>query len=446
MQTKIIGATLCFWVLWFLPLHASGQNADSTWTLEKCIEYALQKNIQVQKAYLTNDINKVNADQSKYNRLPSVSASISHNFLMSKLENDYGKYGSYMGSNNSSYSVSSSVTLFNGFKIKNNIRQSKLTYEAGKYDAETTKETISLSVLNAYLEVLYAEEQVKNSQKQVESIEQQVKLAEERFALGAISKSDYLQVKSELASEKQTVASSESTLAIDRVTLMQLLEIPLNDSFAIYHPSFDSTINEGRVPQTDSIYTYSLTIKPQVKSAQLNKESAEISVDIARAGYMPSLSLTAEVSSGFTNLYDGDPYGFQVKNKLTPLVGFTLTIPIFQNNSVRAKVDVAKINIKTAELTETSTKNDLRKSIEQASVDVVSAQKEFEANTEAYNSALESFQVAQEKYNQGLINFVNFLIQKTNLITAENDLLQSKYKLIFNYKTLDFYSGNALTL
>jgi len=425
---------------------AKGQTADSSWTLQKCIEYSLQQNIQVRKTSLTTDINKVYAEQSKASVFPSLNASVSQNFGWNKSLNSAGQYSSYSGSNGTNYGVNSSVTLYNGGQIRNSIKQDDLTYKASQFDTETIKESISMSVLNAFLQVLYAEEQVKNTQRQIESTMEQLSLAEERIKVGVISKSEYLQVKAQLATEKLTLANAESQFAINRIALMQLMELPASSNFSIDHPNFENAVSLNRNVISDSIYSQALAIKPQIKSAELNKQNAQLGVEIAKAGYLPSLILSTGLSTGYSSSMSGLAYDYQVKNKISPSVGLSLSIPIFQNKQVRSRVAIAKIQTYNAELSENDTKNQLRKVIEQASVDVASAEKRFDASVEEYNATKESYLVSTEKFNQGLLNSVDYLIQKTNMIAAESNLLQSKYSLIFSYKTLDFYTGIPLTL
>lgn len=417
---------------------------DHTLSLAECINYALEKNISVQENFLTNEINKINAEQIKANRFPSLSASASQNFLWQKQSDLNNTYGDYKSSNNTSFSLNSSVKLYNGFRINNSIKQANLSYEAGKYNVETIKESVSLSVLDAYLQVLYAEEQVKNTENQILATTQQLALSEERLRLGAIAQSDYLQVKSELSNEKLTLANAQSQLALSRVTLMQLMEYPLNDSFAIEHTELEipSNITEA---SADTIYNIALQIKPQIKSSEINKRVSELDIVIAKSGYLPVLSLNGSLSTGYISGM-GTAYDYQISNKIAPSVGLTLSVPIFQNKQVKSSVAIAKIGTQTATLNELNTRNQLRKSVEQACVNVQSAITQYEATLESYNSTKESYNVTQEKFNQGLVNSVDFLIQKNKLITAESELLQSKYNLVFSKKVLDFYTGTPLTL
>jgi outer membrane protein len=446
MKTLISSVIFSILLQWFSATDAFGQKKDTVWTLQSSIQYALQQNIQVQKTGLTNEVNKVNAEQARESRFPSVSASASQDFYWSKPLGLDGKYGNYAGQNTSSFGINSSVTLYNGGKTRNSIKQADINYQAGQYDVETMKESISLNILNAYLQILYAEEQVKNSEKQVEVTADQLRLADERVKLGAISNADYLQVKSQLASEKQTLANAQSLLDIDRVTLEQLMELPVSPDFSIAHPELDKLVNSKLTPSADSIYNIALGIKPQIKSADLNKQSAQLDVNMARADFQPQLSLNGGISTGYASSNSGLAYDYQINNRLTPSVGLTLSIPIYQNKQVRSKVEIAKIGTQNAALSETDTKNQLRKAIEQVCVDVTTAEKRYQAGLEDYDANQESYQVASEKFNQGLLNSVDYLVQKTNLITAESNLLQAKYNLIFSYKILDFYSGVPLTL
>ncbi len=413
------------------------------WTLEGCIGYALTQNIQVRKSVLSNNRLEYYADQAKAQRFPSVNASMNQNFNWSK-STASGATG-LTGSNGSNYSVNSGVTIYNGSRINNSIKQAELDIEGGKYSLETTKESISLNILNAFLQVLFAEEQVKNTAKQIESTNEQLNLANERLKLKIISQADFAQVKSQLASEKLTMANAESQLAIAKVNLMQLMELPVIASFNIAHPEFGEGINENRVTDVKSVYETSLSIKPQIKYAAINKDIAAIDEKIARAGYYPVLSASGGISSSFTTLAT-DMYFDQLNNGIRPSAGLSLSIPIYQKKQVKTNIAVAKIGYENAILTETDTKNQLRKNIEQACLDVTSAQIEYEASLEKYRATQEASSLSDEKFKQGIINSVDYLVSKTNLLVSESQLLQSKYNLIFSYKVLDFYTGIPLSL
>jgi outer membrane protein len=423
--------------------YIKGQS--KVWALDDCIKYALEQNIQVLKAKVSNNITEENLKLAKSAWYPSISSSARQNFDWSNKLNTTSGSTVFTGTNGTNISVSSGMTVYNGFKLHNAVKKAETDYEANKYNTEVIKETVSLNVLNAYLQVLYAEEQVKNSNNQITSTIEQLNLAEERLKLGAIANSDYLQVKSQLATEKQTLASAQSQLTINRITLMQLMELPETNDFLIEHPNLDSLIDQKRSPDPKEVYQISLGIKPEVRNAELNKKSSQISVDLARANYFPDLSMNAGLSTLYSSGSVGSSFGYQVKNNISPAIGLTASFPIYLNRQVRTNVEVAKKNSTNAELDELNIKNQLRKAIEQACQDVISSQIEYEASIEAYQAVKESFEVASEKFFQGLMNSVDFLIQKTSYISAESAFLQSKYKLIFSYKVLDFYSGQPLS-
>ena len=423
-------------------LKVSAQQ-ENIWTLDDCITYALERNITIRKNEVSNRRNELYAEQARAQRFPSLNASINQNFNWTN--SNSGSATGFSGSNGSNYSLNSGVTIFNASRLSNQIRQADLDIESGKYQLETAKESISLSILDAYLQILYAEEQVNNSRKQIEATQGQLKLAVERLQLKVISEADYAQVKAQLASEKLTLANSESQLAISRVNLMQLMELPVTDSFNISHPDLSGSLNQNRLPDVSSVYETSLAIKPQIKNASVNKEIAALDEKIARAGFYPTLSASTGIGSAYSSRTD-DAYFSQINDGINPSLGFSLAIPIYQKKQAKTNVAVAKLGYQDAELSEINTMNELRKNIEQACQDVISAQTEYEASLESFNSTLESSRLSDEKFIQGMINSVDYMVSKTNLIVAESRLLQSKFNLIFSYKVLDFYSGIPLTI
>ncbi len=443
-----INYLLIFSVLFSLTgKNVSGQNSHP-WSLNQCILYALDHNLRVKQSLLTTDVNKVTSEQTKANRLPVVNGSTRQNFSWNSVQN-FSNIGSNFVSStsiNSSFSLNASETLYNGSKINNNIKQTEINYEAGKYDSETQKETISLNVLTAFLNLLFAEEQVKNNANQILVTEGELKLANERYTLGAIANSDVLIVKSQLATEKQTLANSEGQVSTSRVTLMQLMELPVNNEFTVGHPDLSNLVVKQTKPDPAAIYQIALGIKPQIKSAELGTKSAKLNVDIAKGNYLPNLSLSAGLGTDYFSTAKSLAYSQQIYHNLSPTVGLTLSIPIYENKQLKSQVQIAQIGTQKADLQLQDTENQLRKAIESACTDVISAENEYAASLEQYNSTLESSNVATEKFNQGLINSIDYLVQKTNLITSESTLLQSKYRLIFSYKTLDFYTGIPLTL
>lgn len=417
---------------------------QGAWTYDKCIDYALEQNISVKQAELNVNKYNLNYRQSKYDQLPSVSGSVSQQFGMSKeYDQNTDTYGDYETSTSTSYGVSASVSLFNGLKQKNEIEQSKLQLESGKYYSETVKESIELNILDAYLAILYAQEEVNNANKQIETTNEQLVLAEERYKLGIISKSDLLEVKSELASEKLTLANAASTLTIQKIALMQLMDLPVTNDFEVAFPDIDKLLPSIDDEDAALIYQQAVQIKPEIKEAELNVESSTLDKKIAKADLFPSLSFNAGLSSGLSGS-DNFELSTQISNSLTPSAGLTLSIPIFQKNQVRTNIKLAQISIESSMLDEIDVKNSLRKEIEQAVADLNTASIKYLASEEQYEASKEAYVVAEEKYNLGIINSVDFMLVKNDMIEAESTLLQTKYNLLFSSKIIDFYAGTPI--
>lgn len=236
------------------------------WTVNDCIDYALSKNIEVRKSYLSTQGNELSLELNKANLLPSLTGSASNNHNWNKsFDQETGQYGGLSGSNSTSYGLSTGITLFNGFKMRNSIEQEKLNMESGKYYSETVKESMALSILNAYLQILYAQESVSNAREQIKSTTEQLAFVEERLNVGVISNADYLQIKSELASEKLTLAHAKSTLSIAKVNLMQLIELPVDDQFEVAAPDLTHLLELKDQVNAEDIYTQALGFKPEIK-------------------------------------------------------------------------------------------------------------------------------------------------------------------------------------
>jgi outer membrane protein len=376
----------------------------------------------------------------KASRFPIVDGSARQSFGWADEYSTGSNTYSFNGSNNTSFAVSSSVTIYAGLRLQQSIKQSEIDYKAGEFDIETMKEAISLNIMDVFLQILYAEELVKNDQNQVELTNKQLGLADERLKLGVISKSDYLQVKSQMAIEKQNIATAQGLLTTNKVTLMQLMELPITNDFEIEQPDLTNLINKSRNSLPDSVYQIALAIKPQIKGAALRSESISMGIGIANSAYMPRISLDAGVSTGFNSM-NSSSYSSQFTRGFNPSIGLSLSVPIYHNQEISSTVELAKINSRNAIFDEQNTKNQLRKAIETACTNVFTAQNEFEASKEQLQAAQESYSVASEKYTQEIMNAVDLLIQKTNTNSAESNYLQAKYNLIFSYKTLDFYLG-----
>lgn len=437
MRTKLFTTVLV--ILIFMSPALTAQ--EKQWTLAECIGYALNENIQVRKAGVSVSVGELTLQQAKDNRLPGLNASLGENLGWQQKTDSFGET-SLGSSSRTSASVSSSLTLFDGFQLRNQIRQAGLDYKTLQFSTDQTKESVSLSIMSAYLQVLYAEENVTNSRNQADATRGELVLASERLSLGAIANSEYLQVKTQLATEEANLTNSVNNLKMAKVNLMQLMEYPVDEIFEIARPDMAAIISMVPSADANEVYEEALQVKPQVKIAALNREGAALDLEIARGGFYPSVSVNAGMSTGFSQAAE---MGSQLKNGFSPSVGISASIPIFRNNQNRSAVARAQYGITTSELDELNTRNQLRKEVEQAVLDAESAMTSYHAAVNQYEASLESYNVAEEKFKLGAMNSIDFLIQKTNLNSAESNLLQAKYELVYSNKIIDFYKGIQLS-
>ncbi len=415
-------------------------------SVEECIVYAWENSTDIGRANNSVKIQDAYLIRSKAERQPNLyftgnqSLSSSRNYQYNETE------GIWTNSNSANLSISlgSEITLYNGAKLKNTITQGKTNLTASETDIQTQKELISLNVLSSYIVALLAVENVENYDAQLKSTEKQLELAEARKSAGIISTSDFLNIKSQYASDKATFIDAENTLRINLVALMQLMNMPIDYSFTIQEPNIDSLIKH--TPETDAnlIYNIALGLQPSIKSAKLYLESTEMNIKIAKADALPQLSLGGSIGTGYNSAMQYNNFSEQFSNKVVPTIGLSLSVPIFQRKKVKTNVTIANIQTQNEELTLIDLKNDLRKYIEQACIDYQTASSNYLALQEQYDAENESYHLSDEMFTQGMINSVDFLTSKNNLVTAENKLTQTKYNVLLQNKIIDYYMGKSI--
>lgn len=415
------------------------------YTFQQCLDQALTKNLTVRQQILTTSLKEVNLTQVQNSRFPSVDANVRQQY--SNVDNQSTLTGEWSreGTSSTSGSVNASLNLFSGLRIKNSIDQAKMDLLSGKADVEVQKETIILQVLDIYLQLLYSDEQVNNSKSQLDLIKQQLDLAKAKMETGSLSRADYLQVEAQYFSEQTTLTNAENLYESNRISLMQLMEMPVNKAFSIKKPDLSNLPLTLVTPDSYDLYLRALEIKPQIESAELSSKSAEMGVRIAKAGYLPSLSLDAGITTNYTDRVSQLSFSSQLNHNLTPALGLTLSIPIYKQGSTKAQVSSAMIQSDQAKIQLQSTQNQLRKSIENACLDFSASLSKYQSTSSQYQSSEASYEVATERFSRGVINTVDLLYQKTSVIQAQSALLQAKYNVLYASKVLDFYSGKEIT-
>ena len=423
--------------------------AQSKWNLRQCIDTAMNRNLTVLQSATTNETNRINFEQAKYQRYPNLSflgkETYNHYFTQSDLS------ANAMNALVGSAGFNSSVVLYGGGLLQKRIKQYSLDYQAGKLDVEKYKNDISLEITSAYLQILYDYEQIDLAKEILNQTNKQYDNTEILVKYGKLAQTSLTQMKAQVASQKYTLTKAESDLYISKVNLMLTMEIPVLDSFDVEKPLLpdSSAIQQVALVKGQDIYKTALNNQPQIKSAQIKSDIADISIEMAKAAYSPTLSLTGNLGTSYANsaktILGGD-YSVhdQLQNNISSSIGLSLSVPIFNNWATKANVQKAQINKQSVMLDKASTELQLRKDIEQAYADYVVAVKNYESALEYVRSTKETYANAEHKYNLGLITALDLLTERNNYITASSQFIQTKYQFFFKSKVLDFYQGKPL--
>ena len=425
---------------------ATMTKADESWTLQRCIDYAIENNIQVLQNDITAGQREIDLNSARSNRLPGVSASASQNWSFGR---GLSANNTYVNTNttSTSFSLGADVTLFAGHRIAGNIRQADLSLEAAKSDLERIKDDVRVQVAQAFIQIVYDRSILDVAQGQVGIDSMQVERLTALAAIGKASNAEVASQKATLAQSRLSVTQAENNLKLAILTLTQLLELPSPEGFDVVAPGTDD-LEFNILDSPESIYNQALGIKPAIRSEQLRLEQADAKVDLARSGYYPTLSLSAGASTNYytSSKMQSNPFGDQIKNNFGQYVGLNLSIPVFSRNSNRNNVHSAKLGQLTQQLQLDNTKKQLYKEIQQAYYNAVSSKNRYESSQEVEASAQESFQLVQAKYEGGKASITEFNESKNRLVTAQADVIKYRYEYLFNTALLEFYRNSSFEL
>lgn len=425
----------------FIPVAAFSQNK---WTLRECIDYARQENIQVKKSIITTESYNVDISQSKAALFPSLSGSVSQRYTNSQSPDGAGNYH-YEGLFNGQYTLSANWTVYNGGKNKNNIKQAQLKKEAQNLNTENIRNQTEISITQAYLQILYSRESIKNNENIVASDEEQLKQSKEFLDAGSITHSEYAQVEAQYSSDKYNLVQAQSSYESYKLQLKQLLELDYDEEIDIVFPEINDEDILLFIPSKYEVYRRALNIMPEVANSKLNIQLANLSKSSAKAGYLPTVSVTGSMGTG--NIFNNSPsFATQIGRNFNQSIGLTLSVPIFDNKQNKSNVKKAELDIQTAQLDLIDTEKTLLKTIETLYQDAVSGQSKYRAAKDQVKSSELSYQLVLEQYSLGMRNTVELTTEKNNYANALQSLLQAKYTALLSLKLLNFYQGQELTL
>jgi len=425
-------------------------NKPLRWNLSQCIDYAKKNNIQINSLRLSQLTAQQEYLLAKAGRLPNLSGAASETLIH---QNARGNVAIVNGSTvvtgggsgfttSGQYSLNSNVTIYNGNYINNNILQKNLDVESANFNIIQQENDITLQITQAYLTVLLDKENIVSDTSVANTSKAQVKLEQQRFNVGSVAKKDLIQIEAQNATDQYNLTTAMNTERGDLLTLKQLLLLPTDADFDIPKPDTIILNNKNLVPLKSAEDT-ALKNRPEIKNGQLGVDIAQYSVKLAQAGYKPTLTAGGAIGSQYSS---GSNYFSQLNNNFYQQIGLTLAVPIFTRRMVKTQMEEAKINVDQAQLTFSNTKITLSQTVERAYINVQNAQSQYDAAEVQFNFNKESYRIANEELKIGASSIVDFLLQKTMYVQAQQAFIQAKYNLLLTQKIYDFYRGVPVTL
>lgn len=433
-------------------MASTSLHAQKEWTLQECIDYALANNIQINQSKITRAQNQLDVHQSKAALFPSLSFSTNQNgswrpFSESTVNLSNGTMTTTRNttSYNGSYGLNANMTLWNGGRNTKNIKQSELTRDMSDLDIKQNENSIQEQITQLFVQILYETEAVQVNESILEGSIQQRDRAKVMVEVGSLAKVDLAQLEAQVSQDQYNVVNTKAQLENYKLQLKQLLEIVGPEDFNISTSNVSDAAVLATIPDRVDVYNTALTFRPEIQSSRLNIESSKLAIDIAKAGYLPTLSLSLSVG---TNNSSGLHTSFfkQVKNNMSNSLGISLSVPIFDQKSNLTSVRKAKLSYINSSLKLKDAENTLYSTIENYWLNATTSQQQYIYAKTNVESMQESFDLVSEQFRLGLKNIIELTTGKNNLLQAEQQLLQSKYTTLYNMAMLRFYQGNKIEL
>ncbi|MDP6922302.1 MAG: TolC family protein [Lutibacter sp.] len=435
---------------------------ETTWSLQDCIEHALQHNLSIKQQELNTALSEEDVVTAKGNFYPSLNASASHNYNFGSYIDTYGGRVS-TDSRTNNFSLGSGVTLFNGFRNKYLLEQAKKNLEMAGYDLEEQKNTLMLSIVNAYLNVLLGKESLSIAKEQVLIGKSLVEKERTLVASGVKAQASLLQAEASLAENRQQEVATQNNVDLALLSLAQILQVS-HKGFDIKEVVLNIDAASLIYNDTDLIYKSALGLLPEIKRADLLVENADISLKIAQARNSPTFSLGGSVGSAYqhnqgqedvriiidpeTNTPVTVPNGFgkQLRDNMGYNIGLSLNIPIFNGFTNRSAIEKAKINQEKAALNVLEREKQVRETVERAYADAKAALNQYIAAEKSLASQRASFNNAQQSFELGSMTSFDFEQVRNGLVNAQASMANAKYNFVFRSTLLEFYLGIPLDI
>ena len=442
-----------YWVLCGLALVFLSGQAQEKWTLERCISYAVENNIEIKQQELQVQASEINLNTSKNNRLPNLSAGANQNFSFGRTVITKTNTAESGNVGSTSFSLSSSVPLFTGFRIPNEIKQNEFNLLAATEGLNKAKDNLSLQVASLFLDILFKKELLAVYEEQTMLTLKQAEQTQILFNSGKVPESQIYDIRAQLAKDELNITTARNNLDMSLLNLAQALNLPDgNEGFDIEIPDLADAFEQSSVSLVSPkiILDRALGIRSEVKEAEYNIESRKRAVKIAESGHWPSLNLNFGYGTGFDRVFGNNVRNDNIHNQLignqNKTIGLSLNVPIFSRFQIRNQVRSAHVGLQNQRLVLENVKQALNKEIQQAYQSAVAAQAKYTSTEKACDASEIAYKFMQEKYANDKATVYELTEAQTKLLTSKSEQVQSKFDFIFRAKILDFYRGVPIEL
>lgn len=444
----------CFICAAFLlpPLAAAGQDTTQ-WSLQQCIDYAIEHNIQLRQNKVAEEQGEADLAQKRAELFPSLSFSTTQSVAYRPLQesasnivtNGIANNSTNKFTENGNYGLNASWTVWDGGANRKNVKAQRLQNQISALTTQATANTIQEQIAQLYIQILYSKDALDVNKAMAETAQSQYERGKEMFGQGLISKADLAQLESQAASTRYDGVATQTQIANYTRQLKELLEITDNRKFDIQDIRSSDGVDALLIPDVAEVYQAALNSRPEIRSSRLNVDAADLDIDIAKAGYYPSVSLTAGIGDSH---YSGsrESAGEQMRQNLNVSAGVTLSVPIFDNKRNKTNLKKAKLAKMDSELQLLDQQKQLYSTIEGYWLNAYNNQQQYIASLAQLKSAQSSYELLDEQFKNGLKNIVELMNGRDELMSAQQNKLQSQYGTLLNIQLLKFYKGESINL
>ncbi len=426
-------------------------SAQKKWSLQDCIDYAMENNITLKKSKLQKQSATEDLKGAKAALLPTVNASTNQSVGyqpwkdsgIATVTNGTVNTKVDKTSYNGSYSLNGQWTVWNGGRNTNTIKLDQIAEQQAELSAQETANSIQERIAQIFTQILYLDENVKVNEQTLETSLKNEERGREMVNVGKMSKADLAQLSAQRANDEYSIVEVRSQLENYKLQLKQLLEITDETPFDVAVPEISDEQILAEIPGLQTVYEQALLTRPEIERSQLAIKSSDVSLSLAKAGWMPNVSVNGGLSTS-TNSLSNMGWGSQFKSNVNSSLGLGVSMPIYDGRSTKTSVNKAKIQQLQAQLDLQDQQKTLYSDIQQFWLNAWTNQQKYQAAKSSVESAQQSYDLLSEQFRLGLKNIVELMSGKDKLLSSQQNQLQSKYQTLYNQQMLQFYAKGEM--